>query len=156
MNKHEKALRWIAEYSPSSYADQIRRRNKALLKELNRPDDERVNFYGNHIGCPHCKGCRDCLWTQACNRFGIDVQSEDESCFDVKFNGVMYRDTRLFRYHYLWYGRIGESYKRSKLAAKCGADRYYKDEQKILHNFLQGHIDWTNNYQWGRYYKQKS
>ena len=162
-----KVLIRLAEYSPKSYAKQIRKRNESLLERLmllepyigrtngEVPDDIlRKVLKRTKFGCPHCDGwCDDCLW----NTTRIDKRHG--GCTRAMFDHVCLNHFSDRISIGIFYGMTSEG-----INIYSESDLIYLDETKVLKKsdwdkcvrFVQAHIEWAKLDCWGKKYKNES
>jgi len=123
---------------PTSYedADQILRRNEALLRALDTDpgaSEARTRYVGR-IGCPHCQKaqggypipCHVCAWSEAQILGGLRLWR----CLDATFGGV----------------RLGEVGSIIMFGIDHETVSYYPSSPALLgraRRFLLGHIEWV-------------
>lgn len=164
----------MAKKSPKVFAEQIRRRNKALLKKLmllepyidktfgEVPDAVwKEVLKGTEHGCPHCHvDCKDCLWTKATHQGCFECAA----CSSVKFDGVS------LAYFQECYedGNVAIDYSADSECIGVNGCWSYDDIDYLLPGgkfrreswekavrFVKGHIEWTKLSCWGSEYKRK-
>jgi hypothetical protein len=175
MTANDRALKYIAEHSPKSWASTIRRRfNWALnvldcaLVDLHKTQGEsllgRSKKYWHcqdeaGIGCPHCVSyqCRlqdgVCLYVEACQRYGLPKRIAYH-CIDVRFGGHWLNEISSQTY-------VKVILSDKTISVECGANSGspiddIRQELKNCEKFCQAHVDWTRKYKWGSKLKKGS
>ena len=154
-------LRDVAEHSNPIFAKQILKRNLTALKELrklkasyNKNPEQGECLSGGclskyiHLGCPHCNGCEDCLWTNAyCEIKKCENINTATACLEVLFYGVSARDANFIVL--------------SRHAITVRISNYLKTQEFFAQEFfekavafLKGHIEWARKPYWGKKFKQ--
>jgi len=146
----ENILKTVAECSPAHYAETIRCRNQELLKQLNNAlDHDLTGVFDVPLRCPHCTYskdygfmCGDCLWS-------IRNPKISMQCIYVKFNGISLATFCDHLYIRVTYTHSFASIKVCKRPDNKDDQICFDKEVEVTKRFLQGHIDWTNKYEWG-------
>lgn len=148
----EKIRRYVAEHSTIKQRDQIRDRNVGILEILLANSPEGVTepvLSMIPIGCPHCGSCKACLWTAAY----IEYQNEEEDgpeeiCSIVPFNGYCLNQARVYSFCRVYY-HSNDAHVEIHIPTKDTLD-LAMESYIICTQFIQGHIGWTNTYEWGK------
>ena len=136
-------LRKVAELSPKSYARQIKRRNVALLRLLEKGESGMVE-----IGCPHCEkhqaSCGLCPWKPAVPK--KQRKGKLVPCVAVFFGGVRLADVGN-------YGRdVGIDYATTWAAISLHTPN--PTQHASCRRFLERHIEWAEKPWWGKKYRK--
>ena len=168
MNENDMRLKWMAEHSPESYRDVIKRRFGKALEILEKEVRPRILKGGMpsrkwvvKVGCPHCRwddgffNCQKCLWP-ASAAIRKPEPMRMYCTHIVTFEGVAY--------HHV----VSDSFVCVSLTANdlviSGADPdgasplqmagARTDLEKAI-KFCRGHVKWADKYQWGKHYGEK-
>ena len=155
VKKSKKILRYIAEYSSPKFALIIRKRNRSLLKNLNKlykifqtvkNPTTIIRTLSTKYGCPHCDHCSTCLYT-------ISQHLEPNmfnACVEVNFGGYTLYEVNHLSYFSITYQPEYE--KVSCYFAYDSCEKEGKEDYLKCKKFLEAHIDWTYWKCWGKKY----
>ena len=142
-----KLLKRVAEHSPKEYADQIRNRYTASLNALVKLRKKVLAGTSSWIDHRHIlKSCSHCSQKMglgfACNLsisycIWSKIAGKKMGCVLTKMYGVKGVPK------YITLSRDGVEI----------APPFHEEDYKIAKGWLKTHIDWTNKYEWGKYYE---